>query len=111
REAMIGKVLYGTLAAAILTLPAVATAQRDRGIVAISAPGTRGGFFISGGLGAGAEQFKFSDEEDYSETLTKPTLTLRLGGTPSEQVRLGVEVFGWMAETEEGDESFGAVLG
>ncbi len=73
----------------------------DRGLVELSEKGTRGGFFITGGIGAGREQFKFSGEDDYSESLTSPTLTLRFGGTPSPRVRLGVELFGWSGDGEE----------
>jgi hypothetical protein len=85
--------------------------ERDRGLVELEERGTRGGFFITGGLGAGAEQFKFDDEDEWSDKLTKPTLTLRLGGTPDQYVRVGAELFGWGAETDEGEETFAAVLG
>lgn len=92
-----------------------ATAQnrrdRDRGLVELEPAALRGGFFLQGGVGAGREQFKFSDEPEFSEPLTKPTLTLRLGGTPDPYVRVGGELFGWGAETDEGDETFGAILG
>lgn len=99
------------LVAAPLTVQAQGRRDRDRGLVELEQRGLRGGFFLSGGLGAGAEQFKFSDEADWSEKLTKPTITLKLGGTPDQYVRVGAELFGWGAETDEGDESFGAVLG
>jgi hypothetical protein len=85
--------------------------DRDRGIVELQREGVRGGFFIGGGLGAGSEQYKFSDEPNYSEKLTKPTGTLRLGGTPDPYVRLGAEVFGWSADQGDFTENFGALLG
>ena len=105
-----------TLAVAIAAgLPTDATAQdrrdRDRGLVVLEEPALRGGFYLQGGVGAGREQFKFSDESGFSEPFTKPTLTLRLGGTPDPCVGVGGELFGWGAETAEGDETFGAVLG
>lgn len=93
-----------------LTSPASAQ-RRDRGLVELGSPSLRGGFYLSGGLGAGREQYKFSDEPDYTEALTKPTLTLRLGGTPDPYVRVGAEIFAWSAETGEGRETFGTVLG
>jgi hypothetical protein len=93
------------------TLQAQGRRERDRGLVELEQRGTRGGFFITGGLGAGAEQFKFEDEPEWSDKLTKPTLTLRLGGTPDQYVRIGAELFGWGAETDEGEETFAAVLG
>jgi opacity protein-like surface antigen len=103
--------------AAALTLAIVPASEaqgrrdRDRGLVEMDSPSIRGGFFLSGGIGAGREQYKFSDEDAFTEPLTKPTLTLRLGGTPDSYVRLGGELFGWGAETDEGEETFGAVLG
>lgn len=90
--------------------------NRDRGLVEREPAGVRGGFFITGGLGAGGEQFKFDDEEDYSERLTKPTGMLRLGGTPNSSVRIGGELFGWGSdvvgtpEQPSGMELFGTAL-
>jgi opacity protein-like surface antigen len=99
--------------AAIAVAPFTLEAQgrRDRGLVEVAPANLRGGFFVTGGLGAGAEKFKFSDEAEWSEKLTKPTFTLKLGGTPDAHVRVGAELFAWTAETDEGDESFGALLG
>lgn len=97
------------------TMPTGAEAQdrrgRDRGIVEVDAPGLRNGFFIAGGFGAGSEQYKYSDELNFTEKLTKPTFTLRMGGTPDQHVRLGAELFGWSANEGDYRESFGTVLG
>ncbi len=90
--------------------PLAAQSRRDRGLVELGAPATRGGFFITGGIGAGAEQFKFADEAEFSESLTKPTLTLRLGGTPNSNVRVGAELFGWGSDEPDGFESFSTAL-
>lgn len=99
--------------AAGVTTDAVAQDRRgrDRGLVELEPAAVRGGFYLQGGIGAGREQYKFSDEPEFSEALTKPTLTLRLGGTPDPYVRVGGELFGWGAETDVGDETFGAILG
>lgn len=103
-----------TLAVLMAGVTAESAAQnrrdRDRGLVELDEPSLRGGFFLQGGVGAGREQFKFADEAEFSEALTKPTLTLRLGGTPDPYVRVGGELFGWGAETDVGDESFAAIL-
>lgn len=101
------------LLAAGVTTDAVAQDRRgrDRGLVELEPAAVRGGFYLQGGIGAGREQYKFSDEPEFSEALTKPTLTLRLGGTPDPYVRVGGELFGWGAETDVGDETFGAILG
>jgi opacity protein-like surface antigen len=99
------------LAAGVTTsADAQARRDRDRGLVELGEPSIRGGFYLQGGLGMGREQFKFTGE-DFSEPLTKPTLTLRLGGTPDPYIRVGAELFGWGAETTEGEEGFGAILG
>lgn len=103
--------LVALLALAAGTLsPLAAQNRRDRGLVELRAPSTRGGFFITGGLGAGAEQYKFADELTYSESLTKPTITLRLGGTPNANVRVGAELFGWGSDEPDGFESFSTAL-
>jgi hypothetical protein len=94
--------------ALLVGLPFLLAAQgrrgTDRGLVELPAEGLRGGFFLSGGLGRGGEQYKYSDETlGYSNTLAKPSFTLRLGGTPSQMARLGGEVFAWVAhETTAG---------
>ena len=103
--ALVAVALVGTSS----TLAAQGRRDRDRGLVEVGSTGIRGGFFISGGLGAGRESFKFEDELDYSEPLTKPTLTIRLGGTPNSNVRLGGEIFAWGNEVPETDEQLGGM--
>ena len=89
---------------------------RDRGLVEVHSDNGRGGFFISLGVGAGGEQYRFENEDDYTDRLTKPTLSLRLGGTPNSSIRIGGEFFGWgndVAESDEqpgGTEVFGTAL-
>jgi len=89
---------------------------RDRGIVELEPAGQRGGFFITAGVGAGGEQYRFDGDEEFSERLTKPTFTLRLGGTPNQNVRVGAELFVWgndvptSLEQDGGFESFGALM-
>ncbi len=103
--------------ALILGVTSLATAQGrrdrggDRGLVELGSPSLRGGFYLQGGIGAGMEQYKYSDEPDYTESLTKPTFTLRVGGTPDPYIRIGGEVFAWAAQTSEGEEGFATVLG
>lgn len=93
-----------------VTTQASAQSRRGRGLVDLGRISPRGGFYLTGGLGAGRESFKFSDENSYSEALTKPTFTLRLGGTPDPVVRLGGEFFGWSNEEIDRTEYFGALL-
>lgn len=108
--------LFAVSAASLAPL-AAQRSSRDRGIVELAPDAVRGGFYIGGGVGAGREQNKYSDELEYTDALTKPTLTLRIGGTPNPSVRLGAELFGWGAQVVELDpaydryESFSALLG
>ena len=57
----------------------------------------RDGFWLGLSVGAGKESFRFQgDAGGYSNDITAPTVTLRLGGTPSQNWLLGVELFAWM---------------
>lgn len=84
--------------------------DRDRGLVEVEPAGLRGGFYIGGGLGAGAEQYKYADETDFTKSYTKPSISIRAGGTPNQNVRLGGEIFGWSGEVQDGTEYFGLLL-
>ncbi|MGH7592652.1 MAG: outer membrane protein [Gemmatimonadales bacterium] len=69
---------------------------RDRGLVELSPRATRGGLYITGGLGNGLEQYQYSDDPlGYTTWLSSPAAVLRIGGTPNQSVRLGAELFGW----------------
>ena len=93
------------------TLQAQGRRERDRGLVELEQRGIRGGLYLTGGIGGGAEQFMFDDEEEWSEKLTKPTLTLRIGGTPDQYVRVGAELFGWTSDEFDSEEYFATLLG
>ena len=69
--------------------------------LALSRDGDRAGFWLGLGLGAGGETFDLRDGAGYSDELYRPTVSLRLGGTPSQQLRLGGEILAWI--NEEGD--------
>jgi hypothetical protein len=72
-----------------------AEAQRRRGLVDITPSGERHGFWLNLGVGAGTESSRLEPETDYTEGLTKPTFSLRMGGTVSPNFRLGGEIIGW----------------
>ena len=74
---------------AIAVIPDSANAQR-KGLVDVSPPHFRHGFWLEGSLGWGEEQYKFANDP-YTETLGKPTFGLRLGGTVGPHLRLGGE--------------------
>ncbi len=85
---------------------------RDRGLVEVQPTGIRHGLYGSLGLGDGMEQYKFGNDK-YTSSIGKPALTLRVGGTPSQQIRLGAEFFGWSNPINDGvtnSENFGAAL-
>jgi hypothetical protein len=57
----------------------------------------RDGFWLALSVGAGNESFRFDDDPaGYSDDITAPTFSLRLGGTPSRNWLLGAELFAWM---------------
>ena len=72
-----------------------AEAQRRRGLVDITHRSDRHGFWMNLGVGAGTESSKFDDEDDWTDGLTKPVGSLRIGGTVNPNLRLGVELTGW----------------
>jgi hypothetical protein len=100
-----------TTAAAILLLGRAAAAQETpRGLVEVSDESGRRGFWVGLGLGAGGEAFDLRDGAGYSGELYRPTLSLRLGGTPSRYLRLGGEVLGWIDDQGRQTESITSLL-
>jgi hypothetical protein len=97
-------------AAAMLLLGGAAGAQEaPPGLVEVRSS-ERHGFWGAFGLGAGGEAFDLRDGAGYSGDLYKPTVSLRLGGTPSRYVRLGGEVLGWINDQGRRTESLTSVL-
>ncbi len=97
-------------AAATLLLGGAAAAQASpRGLVEV-ADGGRHGFWGALGVGAGGEAFDLRDGAGYSDELYRPTISLRLGGTPSRYVRLGGELQGWIDDHGRRTESLTSVL-
>ncbi len=72
-----------------------AEAQRRRGLVDITPSSNRHGFWASFGLAAGNESSRLEPETSYTAGLTKPSFSLRAGGTVNPNLRLGVELAGW----------------
>jgi hypothetical protein len=100
-----------TTAAAILLLGGAAAAQEaPRGLVEVSDEASRRGFWAALGLGAGGEAFDLRDGAGYSGELYRPTISLRLGGTPSRYVRLGGEILGWIDDQGRQTESITSLL-
>lgn len=101
---------WGIAATAILMLAGTATAQEaPRGLVEVD-EGGRHGFWGGLGIGAGGEAFDLRDGLGYSDVLYRPTVSLRLGGTPNRYLRLGGEVLGWINDQGDRTESLTSVL-
>lgn len=97
-------------AAAILAASGTAAAQEaPRGLVEVH-DGTRHGFWGAVGLGAGGESFDLRDGLGYNDPLYRPTVSLRLGGTPSQHLRLGGEILGWIDDQGSRTESLTSFL-
>ncbi len=102
----------GVPAAVALLLSAVGGASAQdtpRGLSEVRAGG-RAGFWGGFSIGAGGEAFDLRDGAGYSEELYRPTVSLRLGGTVNQNLRLGGEVLAWINERNRTTESLTSVL-
>jgi len=101
---------FGLAAAAILLLGGSAHGQEaPRGLVEVH-ESDRHGFWGALGVGAGGESFDLRDGAGYSGQLYKPTVSLRLGGTPTSYLRLGGEILGWINDQGATTESLTSFL-
>jgi hypothetical protein len=96
-------------AVSLLVGGAVAAQEPPRGLVEVH-DSQRHGFWGGLGVGAGAEAFDLRDGLGYSGDLYRPTVSLRLGGTPSRYLRLGGEILGWIDDQGNRTESITSVL-
>jgi hypothetical protein len=87
--------------AAIVFGPDVALAQR-KGLVEVSPPHYRHGFWLEGTFGWGEESYKFANDP-YNEGLGKPTFGIHLGGTVNPHLRLGFEWTIWVNNYQDVD--------
>jgi outer membrane protein with beta-barrel domain len=96
--------------AALLFVGGAAAAQETpRGLVEVH-DSERHGFWGALGIGAGGEAFDLRDGLGYSQDLYRPTVSLRLGGTPSRYLRLGGEILGWIDDQGNRTESITSIL-
>jgi len=96
-------------AVSLLLGGAVAAQEPPRGLVEVH-DSQRHGFWGGLGVGAGAEAFDLRDGLGYSGDLYRPTVSLRLGGTPGRYLRLGGEILGWIDDQGNRTESITSVL-
>jgi hypothetical protein len=103
--------MYLTGLAALVGLPySPALAQETpRGLVEVRGGG-RAGFWGALGLGAGGESFDLRDGAGYATPLYRPTVSLRLGGTVSQQLRLGGEILAWIDDQGDRTETLSSFL-
>lgn len=99
------------------TAPALHAQGRDRGLVELPSRPMRSGFYITGGIGNGMEQYKFSDDPaGYTDRLSSPAAVIRIGGSPNASLRVGAELFGWWnsyySETQQQNatDTFGTLM-
>ncbi|MGH7510742.1 MAG: hypothetical protein ACREMZ_14900 [Gemmatimonadales bacterium] len=99
-----------TVLLSILLFPATAAAQQaPPGLVEVSRADRRG-FWLGLGLGAGGESYDLRTGAGYSSVLYRPTISLRLGGTVSQRLRLGGEILSWINEDGPVVESLSSAL-
>lgn len=79
----------------ILSIQSLAAQGGRRGLVELPREGTRHGFWIAGGLGYGAENYRFDGGDWLPRPEERPTFAIRLGGTPNQRLRLGGEITVW----------------
>ena len=104
--------LQGTLLSLILTLvalPQAAAQQPPPGLVEVK-EGSRRGFWLGIGVGAGGESNDVVPGTGYSDLFYQPTFSLGAGGTIGQNLRLGGEVIAWVNEEVDAVESLSSVL-
>jgi hypothetical protein len=96
--------------AALMISPALAYSQEPpQGLIEVP-ESSRRGFWLGLGLGAGGESFDLSQSDGYSDFLYRPTVSLRLGGTVRQHLRLGGEVLSWINDVGPAVESLSSAL-
>lgn len=92
-------------------IAAEGAAQERRGIVEVGEREGRGGFWLGLGVGAGGETFNVAgDGFGYAEYLYRPTVSVKLGGTPGAHWRLGGELMAWINDEGHQTETLTSVL-
>jgi hypothetical protein len=98
-----------TATAVVLVGSPARAQQTPRGLVEIH-EGQRHGFWGGLGIGAGGEAFDLRDGLGYSDELYRPTVSLRLGGTVGQHLRLGGEALAWINDHDDVTESLSSLL-
>src|SRR3712207_1649579 len=104
--------LQGTLLSLMLTIVVashVVAQQPPPGLVEVT-DGSRRGFWLGVGIGAGGESNDLVPGAGYSDLYYQPTFSLGAGGTIGQNLRLGGEVIAWVNEEADAVESLSSVL-
>ena len=96
-------------AVSLLLGGSAAAQEPPRGLVEVH-DSQRHGFWGGLGLGTGAEAFDLRNGLGYSGDLYRPTVSARIGGTPSQYLRLGGEILGWIDDQGHSTESITSIL-
>lgn len=101
--------IAGSLALPVTPIQSAAQ-EPPPGLVEVKQGGGRHGFWLGLGLGAGGESYDPRSGGGYSDVLYRPTVSLRLGGTVSQHLRLGGEVLSWINENGPVTETLSSAL-
>jgi hypothetical protein len=93
----------------VIALAPAAAQQPPPGLVEVQ-DGSRRGFWLGVGVGAGGESNDVVPGAGYSDFLYQPTFSLGAGGTIGQNLRLGGEVIAWVDEEVDAVESLSSVL-
>jgi hypothetical protein len=88
--------------------PGLRAQQSPPGLVEVH-EGTRRGFWLGVGVGAGGESNNVGGP-DYSDLYYQPTVSLRVGGTVNSNLRLGGEVLSWFDDQGDAVASVSSLL-
>lgn len=98
-----------TLAATLIATPPLRAQEPPPGLVEVK-DGSRRGFWLGLGLGAGGESNDFLGGAGYTDPFYQPTVSFRLGGTVGPHLRLGGEILSWINEEGPAVESLSSLL-
>lgn len=93
------KILTSAIAVLVLVPVSDAMAQRRRGLVDVSPEHGRHGFWLSFALGAGSENYRYSNVPGgygNRDNNVQPSFGIAAGGTVNPHLRLGGEVNAWV---------------
>jgi len=87
---------FATMVALLIGFVPEASAQGKRSTLREIHRNYREGFWFSAGIGAGNEAYDLDGVDGgFGDDVTGPSLTVKLGGTVSQSLLLGGELYGW----------------